>query len=165
MKFNWFALINILGVILMFNAGFMGLCLPFALYYDDQQWQPLLTAAAVTLAGGGIPWLLTRRRTDQELRSRDGYLVVTLSWVLMSFTGSLPYIFSETIPGYPDAFLESMSGFTTTGATILTDIEALPKGILFLAQPHAVDRRHGYHCAGRGYLAHLRHRRHATVPV
>lgn len=131
MKFNWFALINILGVILMFNAGFMGLCLPFSWYYDDQQWQPLLLASAVTLAAGGIPWLLTRSKTDQELRSRDGYLVVTLSWLLMSFSGSLPYLFSGTIPGYPDAFFESMSGFTTTGATILTDIEVLPKGILF----------------------------------
>ncbi len=131
MKFNWFALINILGVILMFNAGFMALCLPFALYYDEQQWQPLLLASGVTLAAGGIPWLLTRRKTDQELRSRDGYLVVTLSWLLMSFSGSLPFLFSGAIPGYPDAFFESMSGFTTTGATILTNIEAVPRGILF----------------------------------
>ena len=130
-KFNWPALTNILGVILMFNAGFMLLCLPFSLYYDEQQWQPLLIAGLVTLAAGGIPWLATLKQRDKELRSRDGYLVVTLGWVLMSFSGSLPYLFSGTIPTYPDAFFESMSGFTTTGATILTDIESLPKGILF----------------------------------
>ena len=131
MKFNWPALVNILGVILMFNAGFMLLCLPFSFYYDGQQWQPLLMAGLITLVAGGVPWLLTRSQPDKELRSRDGYLVVTLSWVLMSFSGSLPYLLSGAIPTYPDAFFESMSGFTTTGATILTDIEKLPKGILF----------------------------------
>lgn len=130
-KFNWSALVNILGIILMFNAGFMLLCLPFSLYYDGQQWQPLLIAGLVTLGMGGIPWLLTRGKPDKELRSRDGYLVVTLGWLLMSFSGSLPFLLSGTIPTYPDAFFESMSGFTTTGATILTDIESLPKGILF----------------------------------
>ena len=131
MKFNWPALINILGVILMFNAGFMLLCLPFSFYYDTEGWPPLLAAAAVTLVAGGIPWLLTRRQSDKELRSRDGYLVVTFSWLLMSVSGSLPYLFSGAIPTYPEAFFEAISGFTTTGATILTDIEALPKGILF----------------------------------
>ena len=115
----------------MFNAGFMLLCLPFSLYYDGQQWQPLLTAGLITLGAGGVPWLLTRSQTDKELRSRDGYLVVTLGWLLMSFSGSLPYVLSGAIPTYPDAFFESMSGFTTTGATILADIEAVPKGILF----------------------------------
>ena len=115
----------------MFNAGFMLLCLPFSLYYDGQQWQPLLWAALISLAAGGIPWLLTRSQPDKELRSRDGYLVVTLGWVLMSFSGSLPYVLSGAIPTYPDAFFESMSGFTTTGATILADIESVPKGILF----------------------------------
>ena len=130
-KFNWSALVNILGIILMFNAGFMLLCLPFSLYYDGQQWQPLLIAGLVTLATGGIPWLFTHSSPDKELRSRDGYLVVTFGWVLMSFSGSLPYLLSGTIATYPDAFFESMSGFTTTGATILTDIESLPKGVLF----------------------------------
>ena len=109
----------------------MLLCLPFSLYYDDQQWRPLLWAALITLGVGGIPWLLTRRQPDKELRSRDGYLVVTLGWVLMAFSGTLPFLLSGAIPTYPDAFFESMSGFTTTGATILTDIEGVPKGILF----------------------------------
>ena len=109
----------------------MLLCLPFSFYYDSDQWQPLLTAGLITLGVGGALWLFTRSQPDKELRSRDGYLVVTLAWVLMSFSGSLPYVLSGAIPTYPDAFFESMSGFTTTGATILADIEALPKGILF----------------------------------
>ena len=115
----------------MFNAGFMLLCLPFSLYYDGEQWRPMLLSGLITLGIGGIPWLLTRRRSDKELRSRDGYLVVTFGWLLMSFTGSLPYLISGAIPTYPNAFFESISGFTTTGATILADIEDLPKGILF----------------------------------
>ena len=109
----------------------MLLCLPFSFYYDSQQWQPLLWSALLTLGAGSLPWLLTRSHPDKELRSRDGYLVVTLGWVLMSFSGSLPFLLSGAIPTYPDAFFESMSGFTTTGATILADIEAVPKGILF----------------------------------
>ncbi len=131
MKFNWPALINILGVILMFNGVFMLLCLPFSFYYDQNEWRPLLMSGLATLVAGGIPWLLTRNHEDKELRSRDGYLVVTFGWLLMSFSGSLPYLFSGAIPTYPDAFFESISGFTTTGATILTDIEVVPKGILF----------------------------------
>ena len=130
MKFNWLTIINILSVILMFNAGFMLLGVPVSLYYDQQDWQPILWAALITLGIGGLPWLLTRK-ANKELRNREGYLVVTLSWLLMSFTGSLPYLISGAIPTYPDAFFESMSGFTTTGATILTNIEVVPRGILF----------------------------------
>jgi trk system potassium uptake protein TrkH len=68
---------------------------------------------------------------DSELRKRDGYLIVTFGWLIMSLTGSLPYVFSGAIPHYTDAFFETISGYTTTGASILTDIESLPKGILF----------------------------------
>ena len=130
-KFNWYTLTNILGVIVMFNAGFMLLCLPFSFYYDAGEWRPMLLSGLITLGVGGVPWLLTRRQSGKELSSRDGYLVVTFGWLLMSFTGSLPYLLSGAIPTYPNAFFESMSGFTTTGATILANIEEVPKGILF----------------------------------
>ncbi|MGD1890845.1 MAG: TrkH family potassium uptake protein [Cyclobacteriaceae bacterium] len=131
MFFNWKVLINILGLILVFTAGFMLLCLPVSLYYGSQDWQALLWSAGITLLVGGGTWLITRDQQDKEMRRRDGYLVVTLSWVLISFFGSLPYLFSGAIPEYPDAYFEAMSGFTTTGATILTDIEVVPQGILF----------------------------------
>ena len=73
MKFNWLTIINILSVILMFNAGFMLLGVPVSLYYDQQDWQPILWAALITLGIGGLPWLLTRK-ANKELRNREGYL-------------------------------------------------------------------------------------------
>lgn len=131
MKFNWKVFIHILSALLLFSGGFMFLGIPFSLYHQSEDWYPLLISGMITIASGGIPWLLTKKERGKELRSNDGYLLVTLGWVLMSFFGSLPYVLSGAIPTYPDAFFESMSGFTTTGATILVDIEAVPPGILF----------------------------------
>lgn len=131
MKYNWKVLIHILSALLVFIGGFMFLSLPFSFYFNNNAWQALLLSGCITILCGGIPWLLTRNQKDKELRSRDGYLVVTLGWLLISFFGSLPYVFSGAIPTYPDAFFESMSGFTTTGATILVDIESVSPDILF----------------------------------
>lgn len=131
MKYNWKVLINILGILLMFNGGFMILCLIVSAFYEDSAWEAILIAGGISFFTGLLTWAGTRKQQDRELRSKDGYLVVTLGWILMSFFGSLPYVLSGAIPSYPDAFFEAISGFTTTGATILTDIEALPKDILF----------------------------------
>ena len=80
--------------------------------------------AAATLAG-------FRHAPREVLLTREGFLFVTLSWISVSLSGALPFVLSGAIPSYVDAFFEAMSGFTTTGATILTDIEALPRSILF----------------------------------
>lgn len=131
MSINWKVLFNILGLLLVFNGSFMLLCLPVSFFYENNAWEALLMASGISALTGGLTWLLTRKQQNRELRSKDGYLVVTMGWLLMSFFGSLPYVLSGAIPSYPDAFFESISGFTTTGATILTDIEVLPKDILF----------------------------------
>ncbi len=131
MKFNWKVFVHILSALLLFSGSFMFLGIPFSLYYHSNDWYPLLLSGGITIVSGSIPWLITRKERGKELRSNDGYLLVTLGWLLMSFFGSLPYVLSGAIPTYPDAFFESMSGFTTTGATILVDIEAVPRGILF----------------------------------
>lgn len=73
----------------------------------------------------------SRQRDDVSLTKKDAGLIVTLSWILFSLIGSLPFVFSESIPVFTNAIFESVSGFTTTGASILTDIEVLPKSILF----------------------------------
>ncbi len=121
--------IYILGLLSIFLAGMMLLPLPFSIYYGDGDHWALVGASVITLAVGVVA--ITTTRFDGELRARDGYAIVSLAWVVFSFLGSLPFIFSGSIPSITNAFFETMSGFTTTGATILTDIEALPRGILF----------------------------------
>lgn len=111
----------------------MLLSLPFSFYYHDGSHIGILYAGIGSIALGGLGYWLSRRRTKrQELRKRDGYVVVTLGWLVMSLVGALPYVLSGAIPDFTDAFFETMSGFTTTGATILgQEIEALPKGLHF----------------------------------
>ena len=87
----------------------------------------LLACAAVL---GGLLTLLARPRSHKFF-SREGYIIVALAWVLLSAVGALPFWFSREIPSYADAFFETVSGFTTTGASILTDVEAMSHGLLF----------------------------------
>lgn len=129
-RFRWRSIIHILGVLTALNGLFMLLALPFAFHYQDGSWPALLTSALLSLIiGGGSAGFTIRYK--QEVRKREGYLIVALGWVVLSLFGSLPYYISGAIPEYTDAFFETMSGFTTTGATILQDIEAMPKGLLF----------------------------------
>lgn len=130
MKFNFKLIANILGLLIMLNGGFMWICLPFSIYYREPVWH-LLLAGAIAIVSGAIIWFLTQKDKRKELKKRDGYLIVTLGWLSMSFFGTLPFILSGTIPDFTNAFFETISGFTTTGASILNDIESLPKGILF----------------------------------
>ncbi len=121
--------IHILGLLSIFLAAMMLLPLPFSFWYGDGDHWALLLASAITFVVGLIAVFTTR--FDGELRARDGYAIVSLAWIVFSFLGSLPFLFSGSISSVTDAFFETMSGFTTTGATILTNIEALPHGILF----------------------------------
>jgi len=120
---------HILGILLMFLAAAMLLPIPFSIYYGDGDHFPLLFSTLVTLIAGFGMFHLSSFQAD--LRPKEGFAVVTFSWLLFSLFGSLPFMFSRSIPCFTDAFFETMSGFTTTGATILTDIESLSHGILF----------------------------------
>lgn len=130
MKLNYRVIGNILGALLMLNAGFMYLCIPFSLYYEEGDFVPLTFSATITFLFGISLWLLTRE-ASKELSKREGYLIVSFGWIIMSVFGSLPYLFSNAIPDFTNAFFETISGFSTTGASVLEDIEAVPKGILF----------------------------------
>ena len=87
-------------------------------------------AGAITLFAGMLLMFVTRDH-KKEIKKREGYIVVTFGWLFMSLSGMLPYLASGSIPEVTNAFFETISGYTTTGASILSDIEALPKGILF----------------------------------
>ena len=108
----------------------MLLCLIVSVYYEDGQWHTLLLSGVFTIIAGMLARLFTRSQGNGGLNKRDGYLVVTTGWLAMSFFGTLPYLISGEIPSFTDAFFETLSGFTTTGASILNDIEAMSKGIL-----------------------------------
>ncbi len=130
MKLNFKAIFSILGLLLMLNGGFMLMCLPVSIYYNDGDWHALLISGIFTLLIGLITYVLTKNQSNGGLKKRDGYLVVTMGWLCMSLFGTLPYLISQEIPFFTDAFFETLSGFTTTGASILNDIESIGKGIL-----------------------------------
>ena len=129
-RFNIKLIGSILGLLLVINGLGMLLSLPFSLYYHED-WIPIVSASVITIIIGLPTWFILNKTAPRELKKRDGYLVVTLGWVIMSVFGTLPYLTSGAIPNFTDAFFETMSGFTTTGASILNNIEAVPKGILF----------------------------------
>ncbi|MEX1001309.1 MAG: TrkH family potassium uptake protein [Crocinitomicaceae bacterium] len=117
------------AVIMM--GALMLLALPFSIYYKENDFYPILFSSLITLfVGLGLRFATNKSKND-EIKKRDGYLIVTLSWLSMAIFGTLPYLISGAIPDISFAFFESMSGLTTTGATVLDDIESLPKGILF----------------------------------
>lgn len=114
----------------MLNGVFMLLAIPFSLYHKEDAFSGILTAGLVTIFIGFIMWF-TNRNAPKNLHKKEGYIIVTFGWLILSLTGTLPYLFTGAIPNFTDAIFETMSGYTTTGASILNDIEALPKGILF----------------------------------
>lgn len=126
---NFRAVFAIQGLLLIFQGLFMLLPLGFSLYYGDDDLVPILVSAGITLAAGFL--LRVFFRFQGELRLKDSFATVSLGWVFAALFGALPFIISGYIPSFTNAFFESMSGFTTTGATILADIEALPHGLLF----------------------------------
>ncbi len=130
MKFNFSSIINVLGILLIICGGFMIFCVPFSIFYGESNWLYILLAATITLGVGFTGWWTTKNIENKELKKTDGYLIVTFGWIIMSLFGTLPYILTGEIPNFTNAFFETVSGFTTTGASILTDIESVSKGIL-----------------------------------
>jgi trk system potassium uptake protein TrkH len=120
------------GVLLLFIAAMMLLPLFVSLYYSDGDTTAIIQSIAITAVIGGLLMLLKPRKKDLGLR--EGFMVVAVSWAAMAIVGALPFYISGAIPSFIDSFFESMSGFTTTGASILGEhrpIESLPHGILF----------------------------------
>ncbi len=135
---------RVLGVLLFIESAMFLLCAAVSLCYGEQDYQYFLyTILLNTLVGGVL--LICSRGAENRLTRRDGYCIVTFTWFLFTLFGMLPFYFSRGIPSVTDAFFETMSGFTTTGATILDDIESLSHGLLFwrsLTQAEAIGVTH-----------------------
>lgn len=126
---NFKAVLSVLGFLVMCIGAAMLLPIPFSLYYGDEDVLAFVISSVLTVLIGLATWRLFRR-ADEELRVREGFLIATAGWVASSIFGSLPFLISGSIPSITDALFETMSGFTTTGATILRDVESLSHGVL-----------------------------------
>lgn len=121
--------LRILGALLLFLGGSLFAPLPFSWYYGDGTWSAFIIAAVICFAVGGL--LFKFCKSPKELTVREGFAVVTFGWTVFAIFGALPYLISGAIISPLDAIFETMSGFTTTGSTILTEIEAMPQSLLF----------------------------------
>ena len=129
-KLSHKVIIYIIGVLLLFNGGLMLLATIASWLMKDTVTFEMTVSAFVVMILGGFMMLISRNH-EPQIHKREGYLIVTLGWVMMTLTGMIPYILTDTIEDLPSVFFETMSGYTATGSTILTDIESLPAGILF----------------------------------
>lgn len=127
---NYKIVFRVLGLLLIIESFFLFLSTIVSFIYQESTYYSLLIPSAITLVIGLGTWFFTAK-WSKDMGKKEGYLIVSLVWVVFSFFGAMPFIMSGAIPSFTDAFFETMSGFTTTGATILNDIESLPKSILF----------------------------------
>jgi trk system potassium uptake protein len=126
---HYSSIARVLGTLLLVTGGSMLFPLICSLYYNEGDFNAILISGIITAALGLPLWWFFRR--DYKLSIKDGIALAVFGWVLVSALSALPFMIHGTIPSFTDAFFEMMSGYTTTGATILTDIETVPHGLLF----------------------------------
>lgn len=142
-KINFNAISKITGMLLLIEGFFMLTSLIFSVWYNPvssenlvffspaNDFLPILASGLFIGILGLILWLSNDSLNQNSIGKREGYIIVVFTWIIISLFGALPYVLSGVTHSYTNAFFETMSGFTTTGSTIFSDIEALPKGILF----------------------------------
>jgi len=130
MKLNYKIIFHFLGLLLLFNSGFMLLAAIMSFAYKDGATLNISLSGVMVMIIGIIVMLITKNH-EKEMNKREGYIVVTFGWIIMALSGTLPYVLTDPIPSFTNAFFETISGYTTTGSTILNDIESLPEGVLF----------------------------------
>ncbi|HOW41784.1 MAG TPA: TrkH family potassium uptake protein [Bacteroidales bacterium] len=127
---NPFLIIRVLSTVLFIETIAFLTCLPVAFIYRESP-DPFIWSAVFSLLLAAFFRFITSDADYKKFSNRDGYLVVSLAWIIFLLLGSLPYLLSNTLTSFPDAFFESSSGFTTTGSTVFMDVEILPHSILF----------------------------------
>lgn len=123
--------INILSKMLLLGSVLMLLPAMVSLYYSENDTMQTFFFVSFLTAAVGAAFLFISRPKDKTLRSRDGIAIAALGWIIFPIFGALPFYFSGEIPSFCDALFESVSGFTTTGSSILTDVEKLSRGMIF----------------------------------
>ncbi|HNY49470.1 MAG TPA: TrkH family potassium uptake protein [Smithella sp.] len=127
---NFRLIFYLVAVVVIYLGLSMSLPLFVSLYYNDGSALAIVISMLVTCGLGGIVFFMTRGHHDYYLNHRSGMAIVTMGWIAAGLTATLPYLISGAIPNFTQAYFESMSGFTTTGASILKNIEALPPAML-----------------------------------
>ena len=160
---GWRFILNILGVLLLFFGLTMIFPLMVGLYYGDQSLIPLLESMAVTVSAGLILYIIFRKARVEVINQREGMAIVAVGWTAVGLFGALPFYLGDGYFTFTDAVFESVSGFTTTGASILTNIEGVSKGLAFLAQLYPVVGGYGHYRAVGGNSSFSGCRRHAAL--
>ena len=138
------SVLHVLALLLGIEAVCMLPSLGWGLYYGESDVAAFaLSIGLILLVAVVLYWIAPK---GGVVRYREGFLIVGLGWLLVSLFGSLPYVFHGTFDSVIDAFFEGVSGFSTTGATVLVDIESQPHGILFLAGSDQLVGRNGNPC-------------------
>ena len=127
---NFRIISKIIGSLLFIESFFMAICLAMAFSFHEDDVMAFMTSTLMTFGSGSI-FMFFGHEAKNSLNRRDAYVVVTLTWVIFSFFGMFPFLIHGSVPSITDAYFETMSGFTTTGATIIDDVESLPHGLLF----------------------------------
>jgi trk system potassium uptake protein TrkH len=126
---NYPSIINVLGKLLIVTGSSMTLPLICSIYYKENDLVPIFISAIIIILIGLPLWWIFRKNHDLDMK--DGFFLAVFGWILVSAVSGLPFMIHGSIPSFTDAFFEMMSGYTTSGATILTDIEEVPHGLLF----------------------------------
>ncbi|WP_419174155.1 TrkH family potassium uptake protein [Desulfosediminicola sp.] len=126
---NYRSILNVFGVLLVVTGSSMIMPILCSLWFGGDDLNALIISALITISLGLVIKHVYRKNYDFSMK--DGLFLATFGWVMISAFSALPFILHGTIPSFTDAFFEMMSGYTTTGATILTDIESVPHGLLF----------------------------------
>ena len=127
---NFRIISKIIGSLLFLESFFMAICLAMAFSFHEDDVMAFMTSTLMTF-GSGCIFMFFGHEAENSLSRRDAYVVVTLTWVVFSFFGMFPFLIHGSVPSVTDAYFETMSGFTTTGATVIDDVESLPHGLLF----------------------------------
>ncbi len=123
-------ILRVIGLLMFVEGAAMLLALLISMIYGENDTIGFALSSGINVFIGAVIIWLTRN-ANRDIGKREGFIIVSLVWIMFSLLGSMPYYITGAIPGYTDAFFETMSGFTTTGASILNDIESLSHGILF----------------------------------